>query len=441
MHRLLPTALAVVLLLLSCTTCVAKLNRIITVGDLHGDMAQTINILQATGIVSYQPDYYRDKISQDARDLIAESAAVGAKASHKHKKTERAELGLDTDHINGAMIFNKRGHLMQGKRADVYHWAGGKAALIILGDAMNSGPDDFDVVFFLQRLEGEAADAGGKVVLLLGNHEVQNLMGNYMGVHPWSFERSGGRVGRTAALSEKQPLGRYLRSRPVLHQEDDLIFMHGGIVPGTVKFLKKNLPHFRNDTFVGEVNKRVRKTLESLTYTDEGVPVDRVRDPVARLVLDYEYAENKDEERNPILVHPLDKCEEILKANKMMGIPAQVVGHTPHDTPTYRFCNGSLLAIDFKMSQWKGGQGSALAALQLIRAPARHNHTNGVAEGDWTWHSTLIIPPTPNMAQPENVSGAQRWQSWKTFFASVILAVAAIEFVLAYRRRRNASRE
>ena len=54
-------------------------------------------------------------------------------------------------------------------------WAGGATHLVIVGDILDRGPDSRDAMDLLMQLEGEAEAAGGKVHVLLGNHEVMNL--------------------------------------------------------------------------------------------------------------------------------------------------------------------------------------------------------------------------------------------------------------------------
>src|SRR5688500_12533196 len=51
-------------------------------------------------------------------------------------------------------------------------WVGGQACLAVLGDLMDRGPDGVGVVTLLMRLQDEAAEQGGNVTVLLGNHEV-----------------------------------------------------------------------------------------------------------------------------------------------------------------------------------------------------------------------------------------------------------------------------
>lgn len=52
------------------------------------------------------------------------------------------------------------------------HWCGRRARLWFLGDLTDRGPDGIGVVELIRRLHDEAAEAGGMVDTLLGNHEV-----------------------------------------------------------------------------------------------------------------------------------------------------------------------------------------------------------------------------------------------------------------------------
>jgi hypothetical protein len=57
------------------------------------------------------------------------------------------------------------------------HWAAGKTHLVQLGDILDRGPDARRILDLLRSLETEAAAAGGKVHVLLGNHEEMNITG------------------------------------------------------------------------------------------------------------------------------------------------------------------------------------------------------------------------------------------------------------------------
>jgi hypothetical protein len=58
------------------------------------------------------------------------------------------------------------------------NWSGGSTRLVSLGDLLDRGPDSRAVMDLLMALEQQAADAGGAVHLVLGNHELMNLTGD-----------------------------------------------------------------------------------------------------------------------------------------------------------------------------------------------------------------------------------------------------------------------
>ncbi len=57
-------------------------------------------------------------------------------------------------------------------------WTGGSATLVQTGDVLDRGRQARESLDLLMRLERQATKAGGKVIALLGNHEVLNLEGD-----------------------------------------------------------------------------------------------------------------------------------------------------------------------------------------------------------------------------------------------------------------------
>lgn len=459
-------------------------DKIIAIGDIHGDLDQAMTLLKQTGAISHQPDFYTNLILANARkassSAYGDGSVVTAESGSSKKKKgkgnavpviktvdqKKEEDGLGQflpKDIAANMVYNKRGYVMGGSTADEYHWAVGKTLLVILGDCMNIGPDDIAAVTLVRRLTREADMAGGKVVYVLGNHEVMNLRGDFSGVHPWSFERTGGLAGRRRLLSTATPLGHFLRSRPGLFFYDNLMFMHAGLVPGAIKAVERATGH---DSMTGKqladtINKHVRSAL----IDNEDDPDAMDSDPVAATVVNVNYDENG--KNGILLVHPLEDCERVQRANKMIELEAQVVGHTPHDLPTYDYCHGSLYGIDFKTSKWKGGAQAIPAALILLReevpvtsAAAAYDVGGGTAAPPSTvaadsdnndeeklneekkrptfrWTTRLVVPQKAVVATQSRLGG---WTSisFLGFVVWVLIVVVALEVLrLAYKFIRN----
>ncbi len=57
------------------------------------------------------------------------------------------------------------------------HWTGGKTHLVQIGDVLDRGDYAKEILDLLMKLEKEAEEAGGKVHMLIGNHEELNITG------------------------------------------------------------------------------------------------------------------------------------------------------------------------------------------------------------------------------------------------------------------------
>ena len=80
---------------------------------------------------------------------------------------------------------------------DTLQWIGEDAHFVSLGDLLDRGPDSRAAMDLLIRLQSEAQAAGGRVHVVLGNHEVMNLMGDLRYVAYEEF----------AAFADEEPPG------------------------------------------------------------------------------------------------------------------------------------------------------------------------------------------------------------------------------------------
>ena len=140
-------------------------------------------------------------------------------------------------------------------------WAAGRTHVVSLGDLLDRGADSRKVMDLLMRLQGEAQAAGGRLHVVLGNHEAMNVLGDLRYVDPGEFaayadvesatERANrrkaweaaqgagsgpafdqkfppGYFGHRAALSPRGTYGQWLLSLPVAIAINDTLFMHAG---------------------------------------------------------------------------------------------------------------------------------------------------------------------------------------------------------------------
>lgn len=130
---------------------------------------------------------------------------------------------------------------------DQDHWTGGTTVVVQVGDQLDRGEDERDILHWLETLAGEAREAGGAVYPLLGNHETMNVeldlryvteggFASFADV-PWavddplyaSYEEA--ERGRVAAFRPGGPYAKLLASHFITVMVGDTVFVHGGLVP------------------------------------------------------------------------------------------------------------------------------------------------------------------------------------------------------------------
>ncbi len=99
-------------------------------------------------------------------------------AGRAKTKAEHADAVIAIGDVHGAfddfVAILQRSGLVDKQN----HWAGGKTTFVQVGDLIDRGPKPREVMDLMMALEKEAPNAGGRVVSLLGNHEMMNLMGD-----------------------------------------------------------------------------------------------------------------------------------------------------------------------------------------------------------------------------------------------------------------------
>lgn len=115
---------------------------------------------------------------------------------------------------------------------DEFKWIYGNGHLIISGDLFDRGQHVTECMWLLYKLEDEAKAQGGKVHLIIGNHEMFNLEDDWRYVEVKYFNNAHLMGKRMIELYDNNTeLGRWLRSKNIIERIGDYAFMHGGISP------------------------------------------------------------------------------------------------------------------------------------------------------------------------------------------------------------------
>jgi hypothetical protein len=301
------------------------------------------------------------------------------------------------------------------------HWAGGTTHLVQTGDFTDRGKDTRKVMDLLQRLQKEAREAGGRAHILLGNHEVMNILGDLRYVDPEEYEtfqtmdsvrriqrfyrealarardraRAAGEefdeeayrrkleeeaplgfVERTRAFSKDGEYGRWMRGLPAVARVNGVVFLHGGLTPEVAALGCKG------------INKKVRRELTK--------DVDKTRaNPGTTLAaggdgpLWYRGLASEDE---------VDYASRLERTLAAMDARAIVVAHTVTKTGRIqaRF-DGRVIMIDVGMAPAYRG---SLAALEVAG--------DGTISALYPDSRAVISMPPAEQAAPETATGGAR---------------------------------
>ncbi|KAI8052262.1 Metallo-dependent phosphatase-like protein [Syncephalis plumigaleata] len=106
---------------------------------------------------------------------------------------------------------------------------GDNTVFVQTGDVIDRGPDTIDLLKFLPKLIMQANKAGGRAIQILGNHEIMNIGGELKHVSEADYKTFNDKAARKAAFNGNGLLGKRLFKLPVVHQVGDTVFAHGGI--------------------------------------------------------------------------------------------------------------------------------------------------------------------------------------------------------------------
>jgi hypothetical protein len=349
--------------------------------------------------------------------LIAVLPGLSSASEWQFNDVDRVVAISDIHGAYGAMLRTLQN---AGVISDDLSWSGGKTHLVIVGDILDRGPNSRDAMDLLMRLEGEALAAGGRVHVLIGNHEAMNLIGDLRYVSRaeyaafadeetaterghW-FEAYATRLGTSedekAALridfdSQFPPgffahrrafaidgeYGKWLLAKPVIVVIDGTAFVHGGLSPMVEELGLEGV----NGTLKQELVEYLR-LMAMLIDAGELLPIDSFNSHeqiLARFMPGLETSKEMvtavanliklgesdlHAPNGPLWYRGNVACSRLIEEDRLLAslraIAAErvVIGHTP--TPGRRVLqrmNGRILEVDTGMlNNYYNGRGNAL---------------------------------------------------------------------------------
>lgn len=224
---------------------------------------------------------------------------------------------------------------------DEHRWAFGNGHVLFNGDVFDRGARVTESLWLIYRLEQEAREAGGRVHMVLGNHELMALGGDLRYVDAKYMKGVVPALGMkyTQLFGPGTELGRWLRTRNTLVKINGLLFAHAGVSRDVAGL----------DLSIDEINALVRRGFDVKREHLESDPtlhlLRGVRGPLwyrgyFMAISGYETA----------------TADDIRSVLDHFGAKRVVVAHTTVDEIGPRH-GGLVIAIDVPMSDDSGARG------------------------------------------------------------------------------------
>ena len=142
-----------------------------------------------------------------------------------------------------------------GDASESCEWTGEDATLIQIGDVADRGPDVARANECLRALQAAAPADGGRVVRLVGNHELIRAEGSFRDAHP----REAARIASVRIWRSEVEAGAVQAGFAV----GPFLFTHSGFRPSMLRRLQRRTP----DELAAHVNDRLTRALQTCVET------------------------------------------------------------------------------------------------------------------------------------------------------------------------------
>jgi hypothetical protein len=291
-----------------------------------------IGVAVALAALSAAPACGRSKPAVRAADAAPRASATDAAPRLQPRRVAAiGDLHGDLDAARAALK-------TAGAIDDHDHWAGGDLVVVQLGDQIDRGDQELELLEWLARLEGEAAAAGGALVVLDGNHELMNAAGDFRYVTAAGYQAFGGPDGRRAAFAPGGAWAKRLAAHHVYAIVGDTLFAHGGVLPAYAGRLEA-------------VDDEARAWLRGETTELPAALVD---------------------DEGPLWTRayggdPAD-CDAAKAVLDQLGLRRMVVAHTYQEHGANAVCDGRVWRVDVGLARFYGGP---IQVLEIAGGDAR----------------------------------------------------------------------
>ncbi len=317
-RRILVLSLSIIVL---CSWAVAAtefswsgVDRIVAVGDIHGDYDRYVGLLQTAGVINKNTDWSGGKTHLVQLGDVPDRGPFPRKIMDLLMKLER-----QADRAKGK----------------VHALIGNHEAMNIYGDLRYTTPEDYREFANEQSSQVRQAYYEQQVEELKKEAKAAGRTFNADEAwrKKWESEHPLGWVEHRFAYGPNGKYGQWIRSHNVIIKIDDTLFVHAGIGP---KYA---------DMPAGLINDKVRQELSDLTLLNGGI----TRDPDGPLW----YRGLAEGDERELAGH----VDTVLKNFEVRRI---VIGHTPTLTTVIPRFGGKVVQADVGLSKYYGGPPACL---------------------------------------------------------------------------------
>lgn len=350
-----------------CGSGVVSVHRLVAVADIHGDAAKFRQVLTRAGVAEfYQEDSEGGGAMLRARWTPSSAVPVGLPPSLSCEAGGPVPL---------------------------------RTTLVQLGDLVDRGAEDMEVLHIALDLKESAAAAAKNsgddeddddgnndtVELLIGNHELMNLQGDFRYVHQQDYSQFSSLRARRDAFQPNGAFGRAIIEKfSTMFLSEGTLFVHAGFDEdyAGVRYgaASLRLPP-------AETNEAVREALRRQQFR---VPLLGSRGPLWTRALAHDAMRGRCEWIN-----------EVLREYKAERI---VVGHTPRrEGRSGVYCAGAVVEADVGLSRWMFDHFAALEILAITYDDGRRETV--VVELRENGHVPLWPPPSAKSSRRNGHGG------------------------------------
>ena len=291
-------------------------------------------------------------------------------------------------------------------------WTGGRTTFVQVGDIVDRGDDSLKILRELMRLQKEAPRHGGRVIVLVGNHEAMNIIGDLRYVTPgeftafasrrsaelrdrlyeakkaeieakyrardssltpaairakWISDTPPGWVEHRLAWAPQGEIGRWVIGNPAVAMVGGNLFVHGGL---SAEYSKLSL---------AELNKKVASALTAVDRSPDSIISSALGPLWYRGLITRDPKSTEIPEPPPGMLPRPSIEQELGIVLGAYGARRIIVGHTPNLDGIQILYGGRLVAIDSGNARHYGGRPSYLEIVgdRLIPRTVRRSGAGG----------------------------------------------------------------